>query len=160
MHTRQAWLLVPLIALSCAHGPEAPPVDAIGHEQAVRQITHLETVEWARASREGDVDWFKRHLADELMLTTGRTGKLTTKADELASVRASSGNGGSDKIDDLKVHVYGHVAVATFKIDTTGTDDTGPYHRIARYTEVWVHRDGRWQLAASHSSLLPAASPH
>jgi ketosteroid isomerase-like protein len=89
------------------------------------------------------------------MVTTGRTGKLTTKADEIAGLRPSAPGGSSEKIADLKVHVYGHVAVTTFRIETTGSDDTGAYHRRARYREVWVHRDSRRQLVASHSSLMP-----
>ena len=80
------------------------------------------------------------------MVTTGRTGKLTTKADEIAGLRPSAPGGSSEKIADLKVHVYGHVAVATFRIDTTGSDDTGANHRRARYREVWVHRDSRRQF--------------
>ncbi|HEX2060232.1 MAG TPA: nuclear transport factor 2 family protein [Thermoanaerobaculia bacterium] len=121
-----------------------------------REIRHITTVEWPRALKEADVAWFDRHLADELLVTTGRTGRVTTKAEEIADVKPSAtSSGGGEKIDDLKVRAYGDVAVTTFLIDVTGVDKTGPYHRVARYTEVWLHRDGRWQLVTSHSSLVP-----
>lgn len=151
---RMAIALPAALGGACATNPV--PRDNASAASAAEAVTRLTTVEWAQASARGDVAWFDRHLADELRLTTGRTGKVTGKAAEIASVRRSMGaGGGGDKIDDFQIRVYGDVAVATFALDTTGTDETGPYHRLARYTEVWVFRESRWQLAASHSSLLP-----
>ena len=148
-------LLSAAAAVSCGDDTEPAKKTSMTDSLAVEAITRLTTVEWAQATSAGDVRWYERHLADELMMTTGRTGKLTTKADEIAALRPSAPAGGSEKVDDLKVQIYGNVGVTTFRIDTTGTDDSGAYHRRARYTEVWVHRDDRWQLVASHSSLLP-----
>lgn len=147
------------LLLSCAHGgrtdgPSLPrPPGA-----AVQQIRHLEEVEWGRASQQKDTAWFERHLADEVVFTTGRTGRVTTKAQEMADILAQSSGGGEDRVDELRVQVHGVTAVATFKLDTRGSDRNGPYHRVARYTEVWIYRDGRWQLLASHSSLIPQAA--
>lgn len=124
---------------------------------AERQVRQIEEIEWARASRAKDTVWFARHLADELIVTTGRTGRVTSKREEMADILNPTMGGGEDRLEELRVRSYGQVAVATFRLVSTGTDRTGPYHRTARYTEVWVHRDGRWQLAASHSSLIPAA---
>ena len=30
-----------------------------------------------------------------------------------------------------------------------------PVNETQRYTDVWVRQDGRWQLAAEHTSLVP-----
>ncbi len=123
--------------------------------EAEREVRQLEEVEWARAVQRKDTAWFQRHLADELVLTTGRTGRVTNKAQEMADILAPTTGGGSDRVDDLRVQPYGNVAVATFRLSSSGSDASGPYQRTARYTEVWLFRDGRWQLVASHSSLLP-----
>ena len=130
------------------------PADA-SSQGVESQIRHIEQIEWPRALKQGDVAWFQRHLADELVVTTGRTGMVTTKAQEIADIKPANLQSGSETIDDLRVRAYGDVAIATFRIDVTGSDKSGPYHRLARYTDVWVRRDGRWQLVASHSSLIP-----
>lgn len=123
--------------------------------EAEREVRRMEEVEWAAAVQRKDTAWFERHLADELVLTTGRTGRVTNKAQEMADILAPTTGGGDDRLDDLRVQPYGNVAVATFRLTSSGSDAGGPYQRTARYTEVWLFRDGRWQLVASHSSLLP-----
>ena len=60
------------------------------------------------------------------------------------------------KFDDMKVHVYGNVAVVTGRNTIKGVwediehDISGPY----RFTDVFVKRDGRWQCVASQSSRI------
>ncbi|HEX8322021.1 nuclear transport factor 2 family protein [Longimicrobium sp.] len=139
---------------SCAPAAVQPAVTGKSPAEAEREVRRLEEVEWARAVQQKDTAWFQRHLADELVATTGRTGRVTTKAQEMAGILSSTG-GGADRVTELRVQPYGDVAVATFRLETSGSDDTGPYTRTARYTEVWHFRDGRWQLVASHSSLIP-----
>jgi ketosteroid isomerase-like protein len=119
-------------------------------------IRSLEEVEWAEASSKKDKSWFEQHLADDLVMTTGRTGEVTNKQQVIAEIMDPAyGIGGSDRLEDLHIIPLNNSGIATFKILTKGKDKTGPYFRIARYTEVWVHKDERWQLVASHSSLLP-----
>jgi ketosteroid isomerase-like protein len=141
--------------VSSASRTTAPPPPS----EAAAAVRQLEAVEWARASRAKDTAWFARHVADELVMTTGRTGRVTTKAEELAEILSPTTGGGEDRVEDLRVQAYGVTAVATFRLVSTGADRTGPYRRTARYTEVWIYRDARWQLAASHSSLIRAALP-
>jgi ketosteroid isomerase-like protein len=151
-------LIAGLCILSAACAAPRPAVAGRGSASAddvERQIRLLEEVEWGRAVARKDTAWFERHVANEAAFTTGRTGKVTTKAQEMADILSPTTGGGEDKVQELRVQSYGDAAVATFKLDTRGTDRTGPYHRVARYTEVWISRDGRWQLAASHSSLIP-----
>lgn len=126
--------------------------------RAEEEIRRLEEIEWARAVRQKDKAWFERHLADDLVVTTGRTGRVTTKEDEIADILRTGASAASDQVTDLRIRAYGNMAIATFRLTAGGTDATGPYERTARYTESWIHRDGRWQLVASHSSLIPAAA--
>jgi hypothetical protein len=51
-----------------------------------------------------------------------------------------------------------HSGIATFNIRTSGKDQAASCLHIARYTEVWKHKDERWQLVASRSRLLPESS--
>lgn len=60
------------------------------------------------------------------------------------------------EIDDCSVHVYGKdVAVATginnwSEASYRGTDISGRY----RFTTIYVHRQGRWQIVAGHASMI------
>ena len=122
-------------------------------DSAIRQ---LEIVEWGNATAKKDIQWFQSHIADELIMTTGRTGEVTNKKQTIDEIKDPSyGSGSEDKIEDLKIVSFENTAIATFKISTHGKDKTGPYFRIARYTEVWIFKEKRWQLLASHSSLTP-----
>lgn len=60
------------------------------------------------------------------------------------------------EIDGCTVHVYGRdVAVATgtnnwAEASYEGTDISGRY----RFTTIYVHRQGRWQIVAGHASMI------
>ena len=125
-------------------------------QSVIEEITRLVTVEWPQANERCDARWFDRHFAEELLMINGQTGEVTTKAQELASICAAQPvDDSTNKIEDLRINVYGDVADAAYRIDFSGTDRTGPWFRTARSTEVWVIRDGRWQVVALHSNPLP-----
>ena len=155
-YPRSSWPLSALLVLACAEEPDrAASRPELPPEDIVEAVTRLEQVEWARASKAKDTVWFQQHVAPEALFTTGRTGQVTSKETELAEILAPTLGGGEEKVTDLSVRGHGNVAVATFRLEATGVDRAGPYRRAARYTETWLFRDGRWQLIASHSSLLP-----
>lgn len=145
-----------ILISSC--GQRNNPEKSISPTEIENEIKEIEFVEWAKASKEKDKVWFEQHLADELILTTGRTGQVTNKSqviEEIIDSNYGSTDSPDDKIDDFKVIGQNDIAIATFKLLTHGKDKTGIYYREARYTEVWIRREKRWQLIASHSSLLP-----
>jgi ketosteroid isomerase-like protein len=152
-------LLVSLFLVSCNNKSEPvikPEQQFFSPTEIDSAIRKLEAVEWAKATETKDSQWLRLHLADELVMTTGRTGDVTNKQQVIAEIMDTAyGSGGSDKIEELKITSFKNTAVATFKIVTNGKDKTGAYFRKARYTEVWIFRDARWQLLSSHSSLLP-----
>jgi ketosteroid isomerase-like protein len=58
----------------------------------------------------------------------------------------------SFSIDDIRVRVYGDTAIAvllyTQQVMVRGQDRSGQF----MLTDIWVRRDGRWQVAERHSS--------
>ncbi len=58
---------------------------------------------------------------------------------------------------DVKIHAYGDTAVMrsryTQKATVGGQDRSGSM----LVTDVWVKRDGRWQIVARHTSWLDAS---
>lgn len=146
------------IFISCGNQSKSENV-LFGHINSPSQIDsairQLENIEWANATVKKDTQWFHKHIADELTMTTGRTGEVTNKQQTIDEIKDPSyGSGSEDNLENLKIVSFENTAIATFKISTHGKDKTGSYFRKALYTEVWIYRDKRWQLIASHSSLI------
>jgi ketosteroid isomerase-like protein len=81
-------------------------------------------------------------------------GARRSKADLLRTVEKNTEN--NTKVDDAVVRVYGDAAVYTARIIDSGTRANGQsFTTKTCVTEIYVRRSGRWQLVASHESLLP-----
>lgn len=57
-------------------------------------------------------------------------------------------------IQDVKVAMYNTTAIVTGAYHTKGAYGGKPYEHFGRFTDTWVHQDGKWLCIASHSSLL------
>jgi len=108
-----------------------------------------------------DKAYFERIEADELIFTDS-VGGLTTKAEDVASLDKPAGAFKlvAYDVDEMKVKIYGKTAVVWGRSTTTskGKDREGKDREIvnrSRFTDVFVKRDGRWQLVAGHSSRIP-----
>lgn len=53
---------------------------------------------------------------------------------------------------DLKVRLFGNVAVVHGSYEAPGGD--ADIDRTLRFTAVWIHRAGRWQALAHHTSAI------
>ena len=81
-------------------------------------------------------------------------GARRGKADLLRTVEKNSES--NTKVDDAVVRVYGDAAVYTARITDSGTRANGEsFTTKTCVTEIYMRRSGRWQLVASHESLLP-----
>ena len=110
----------------------------IGRAEINRDYGFLETVE-----------------ADELVFTL-ENGSLFTKQQDIDGWKSAP----SDfkiltyDVDDMNVLLYGRVAVVRGRIMETGEVKYKAYTRRYRFTDTFVWRAGKWQLAASHLSTL------
>jgi ketosteroid isomerase-like protein len=57
-------------------------------------------------------------------------------------------------IDEVSVRVFGDAAVATGRTRATGSYRGTSASVVLRFTDVFVRRDKRWQIVASHASAL------
>ena len=117
---------------------------------AERDILKLEN-DWSTAWQKKDAAFLQKLLADEY-LSTDYEGATFTKTQDVANVAQSTTT--SFALTDMKVHVYGDTAIVTglntIKATLKGKDISGAY----RFTDVFVKRDGRWQVVATQSSLV------
>jgi hypothetical protein len=101
---------------------------------------------------QGNWNEFGKMLADEFQYHQP-SGKVSDKKAYIAY--ASSGEVKIKKAEryDVKINVYGDVATAmgSTRLDVEMKGE--PRKVDLRYLNVWVKRDGRWQLAARQSAF-------
>jgi len=82
----------------------------------------------------------------------GKSRSLVPKADAIDDVRSGNYVVESRALDELSVNVYRDTAVVfnsqQEKSKYNGKENSGRYH----FTNVWVKREGKWQVVASHGS--------
>ena len=109
------------------------------------QSTILQLEEqWRVAQHTNDAAAYSRLLAPDLTFI-GTSGSLRDRADYIASRATSSiPPAATYEFNELRVRMFGTVAIVTGREETTGQRTTFQ----ARFTHVWARRNGRWQLVA------------
>jgi ketosteroid isomerase-like protein len=87
-------------------------------------------------------------------VNTEYDGEVSDKAKFLADIKDPQFNLTSLTIQGLKVSMYADSAVVVGIYHTKGSYQGKPYEHWGRFTDTWVFTEGRWQCAASHTSLL------
>ena len=135
-----------LLALSLA-AAQAPPKNST--EDQIKQKEQ----DWAQATVKEGAAAVDKYEADDIF-DTDPGGRVTDKTQDKTDLSSGDLKFQSVELSDLKVHVYGNVAVAagTSMIKGTykGQDIGGKY----RFTDTWVKRGGKWQAVASQSTKI------
>ena len=138
-----------------APGPSSPPVigaagTAYGDVDAT--IMQLER-DWVNAIVAKDTATLDRILGDDFNGTTPEAYDYP-KTMAIDDIKTGIYSVDSMVLDDISVNVYGDAAVSFTsqqeKSRYAGKERSGHYH----FTDVWVRRDGRWQVVASHGSRV------
>jgi ketosteroid isomerase-like protein len=112
--------------------------------------------EWNDAALKHDAAWVERNYAFDASDISSRTGAIMTKAQALADARADKTAFQSLDLSDLNVRVEGNTAVVTGINHEVGRDAQGkPFDRRVRFTDVFIKRDGRWQVWATQGTTIP-----
>ena len=141
-------LAVTLAIAAIAAGAGQAPA---GPEQALVKLEN----DWSQASIKRDGATLQQFYADEYIFTDA-DGMTSTKAKEIANLTSGAFRLTAYRFEDVRVRVYGEIAVVTGRNTIKGTwedierDISGPY----RFTDVFVRRNGRWQCVASQSSRI------
>lgn len=102
--------------------------------------------------KNGQCDAWGALLAPEwsMIHTTGAT---ITKAEALATCRTPTAPIESATIEVMSVRSYGDTAVVTGR-STFVIGGASPLTVLLRFTDVFVRRDGRWQVVASQATRI------
>jgi ketosteroid isomerase-like protein len=120
---------------------------------AIAEITELEqklAAAWVR----GDKVFIVGVLAPEWSVTDP-SGRVLAKQQVLDETFSSDERQiESMTIDDVKVRIFGTVAVATGRTRASGSYKGERTSVELRFTDVLLRRDGRWQFVVSQGTLV------
>lgn len=112
--------------------------------------------DWSNADVKRDASWFERNLAADYSGISSRTAKLSSKAEEIAGFKNDKSVYESAQPTDMNIRIEGNAAYVTGIYLLKGRDEKGqPFNRRIRYTDVYIKRDGRWQVWTSQGTEIP-----
>jgi len=107
-----------------------------------------------------DVEALDRIYADDIMVTApiGICVDKPMVMDEVRRAAAHAVIGRYDK-DDLKLRAYGDTAVSSYRMTAWATVEGTEIKRSMCISNVWMKRNGQWQIVARHTASLPNDTP-
>jgi hypothetical protein len=116
-------------------------------EQALRALeSRLDAARMA-----GDVALFEQVLAAEFQ-TTNPVGEVSGREQMLADARSGALKVASSQSVDITIRLVENAAIVRGKAIMKATYRGHAISGVYAYTHVYVHRDGRWQVVAAHTS--------
>ena len=109
----------------------------------------------AAAYQRSDADAIAQGVMEDYTLTNS-TGKITTRADDIAEAKKNDPKYEIFENYDMKVCVHGDTGVVTGKTHTKGISGGKLFDFQFQFTDTFVKDGGRWRLLAGHVSKLPA----
>jgi ketosteroid isomerase-like protein len=100
-----------------------------------------------------DTGVLKRLYADDFVYTNPE-GKLLTRDQQITSILVSEMNWAEGRSKDVKVNLYGDVAVMTGAFLANGNYRGNPVTIHERYTTVWVRTDTTWKIVAEQGNII------
>ena len=124
---------------------------SVAQEDDAAKVRALE-MKWTDSYRQHKIDILASLLAEDFVITVedgttfSKTGYITHSADSSVQVMVA-------ELSDLKVHLHGNAAVVTGSYHEKGISNGKPYEYHDRLTDVWMKREGNWQVIASHYAV-------
>jgi ketosteroid isomerase-like protein len=120
----------------------------------------LKTIDtsWNDLRLKADVTGLDKLLADDWLLTHS-DGRVQDKKDYLQELSSRTRSNQAIENEDVSIRHYGGTAVVTGTSVQAGTSNGLLWSGRFRYTRVWILREGRWQMVASHSSRIAVETP-
>ena len=121
-----------------------------------RALLRLED-DWARALVRRDTAVFQRLLAPGFVYT--EDDRTMTRDQVLHEVGSGSDTVTAAHNEEMQVHRFGPTAIVTGWLVVQGRGAEGAFDRRYRFTDTWVKRRNRWQIAGAQDYVVPQHRP-
>jgi len=112
--------------------------------------------DWNNAYKKRDAGWFERNYAADYSNVSSGTGRIYTKASDLAEFKNDKSVTEWAELSDMNIRVDGNTAIITGINHVKGRDEKGqPMDYRLRFTDTFIKRDGRWQVWATQGTRIP-----
>lgn len=108
---------------------------------------------WDRAIESKDVGVLDT-LFDNALVYVEYDGRLMTKAEVLAEVRAGKSHSLRIMTQPTMVRVFGTTAIVLETYQEKGIENGKAYERRGRFIDTWIFKNGRWVCVAAQTTLL------
>lgn len=158
--------LLPILASLILFGCVSAEVSAESRQKGNSKVSNADQTKQVlmqlerdigKANIERDYAFFDRVEAEEFIFT-GADGSLLTKQEDLKGLKEPASPDVAllaYDVDEMNVLLYEKAAVVTGRVTTKRRYKGAESSSQSRFTDVFVWRDGRWQIVAGHSSRLP-----
>jgi len=127
-------------------------------DKPMPEITEQEVIALEEELRQAEMAVDRTALdaffADEVMVTAP-IGVVVDKAAVMDEVeRASKVKVEEYNKDDVKVRIFGDTVVTSYRVSAKAVQDGVRIDQTFRMSNVWLKRNGRWQVVARHAARL------
>jgi hypothetical protein len=140
-----------LLIATWAGAQERAGTAGTGRSKSTEQQLVQVKYEWGKAYVQHDAELLDRILAPDYSVTDD-SGHTKERAEVIADFKAGEVTYETTSYDDVKVRIYGAVAIVAGRGAVKGRNARGGFHREYFSTNVFVKRGGRWQAVATHIS--------
>jgi hypothetical protein len=138
------------ILFSGAHTADSRKCEPPDTAQAVSGVAVLNQA-YIGAARSNDVAWFRRHLAEDVVVVLG-SGRRVRKPEFLGLMTGDPKSFESLTVRDVTLRAFGRTvqvdADAPWKLSDGRTG-------VSRYIDTYAWLDCRWQVISAQITLLP-----
>jgi len=156
-------IMAVVLALASSAGavalqPGTPRAQKQKHE--IRHVIDQLEEAWRQAMLHSNTAAMEKLLADDYLAITA-SGRLQTKDQALASMRAGKTHFTTLDVSDRKVRFYGTTALVTSLAEVRGTTDDGELSGSYRYTRVYARdAQGAWKAVSFEASRIREPGEH
>ena len=127
-------------------------VSADEAEKITEELTQL-SIPWGKVPLTKDTAYLKSLWADDFSYI-GADGTVRDEKANLALYASSTDTSTSARLAAFNVRVYGKNFAVTDGDDRyVGKDKDGkPFEKKGRFTNVWIRKNGKWQVVAGHGT--------
>ena len=141
MHKTLFWIAVLTAIL--------PAVPLLGQEKGDAAELRALEMQITDLYKQRKIEPIARLLDDDFVITF-EDGNVYSKTGYISYNAAASLRILEAETLDVKVHLHGNTAVLTGIYHEQGEEKGKPYDYRDRFTDVWMKKDGKWRIIASH----------
>ena len=138
---------ISLVACGFAQTAKTQKLQDSKLEQALIKLKH----DIGQAYVQRDIAALERLYADDYTVTDD-SGETSNKTQEIERLKSSKAVYESTSYEDVKVRVYGDVAIVAGRGTVKGRGTKGAFHTQYFSTNVFVNQNGKWRAVAAHLS--------